>query len=327
MKKIILIAILALVCIQFHAQEKLKWYTLQEAIELNKKQPKKFLIDMYTNWCGWCKKMDAETFNHPAIAAFIKDNFYPVKFNAETHDTIEFKGKKYYNRGLFSRSPHELAVMLMNNKMSYPTIVYLDEELNTISAVPGYMSPADIEPVLIFFARNLYKIYPFEEFKKDFYKTFKDTVPFVDKIKWLSFNQALKKQTKKLIFFTHDACIDCKIMHRTSFQEKQNADYLNEHYACVYFNVLTTDTIEFLGNKFINEQKEHPFHQLAVYLSNGHINLPQIIFMDEKNNLLSSVPGFFPQNMFEILIHFFEEEAYKKTSWDEYVKNYNATKK
>lgn len=305
-------------------QKNLKWYSLKEAIELNKKLPRKILIDMYTDWCGWCKKMEAETFQHPAIAAYINENFYPVKFNAETRDTIEFKGKKYTNVGMGQRPPHSLAVELMNNKMSYPTVVYLDEELNLLSAVPGYMTAADIEPILVFFTRNFYKIYPFENFKNDFDKTFKDSTAFQDKIQWKTFGEGMKSNKKKLIFFSHTGCIDCKMMLKTSFQHDSISKYLNQHFVCINFDILSQDTIEFHGTKYYFDQKQYPFHQLAVVLSNGQINLPQMIFLNEQNQLTSSVPGFFPAKIFDILLHFFNEEAYKTSNWENYLKQYKS---
>lgn len=325
-KNILIVFIISFLNYAALAQQKsLKWYTLKEAIELNKKQPRKFILDMYTDWCGWCKKMDAETFNHPAIAAYISENFYPVKFNAETHDTIEFKGKKYTNTATTQRSPHSLAVELMNNKMSYPTTVYLDEELDVISSVPGYMNASDIEPVLVFFSRNFYKIYPYENFKKDFDKTFKDTTVFHDKIQWKTFSEGMKTNKKKLIFFAHQGCIDCKMMHKTVFQHDSIAQYLNLYFTCINFDILSQDTIEFNGTKYYFDPKQYPFHQLAVVLSNGRINLPQIIFLNEQNQLTSSVPGYFPVKSFDMLIHFFNEEAYKTMSWENYIKQYKST--
>lgn len=50
---------------------KIRWYSIEEAVELNSKSKakdkKKFFIDVYTDWCGWCKKMDANTFTDPVI--------------------------------------------------------------------------------------------------------------------------------------------------------------------------------------------------------------------------------------------------------------------
>ena len=63
--------------------EKIHWYTFAEATKLNKKHPKKIFMDVYTSWCGWCKKYDAVTFSHPVIAKYINEHFYAVKFDAE----------------------------------------------------------------------------------------------------------------------------------------------------------------------------------------------------------------------------------------------------
>ncbi|OFY68272.1 MAG: hypothetical protein A2265_07505, partial [Bacteroidetes bacterium RIFOXYA12_FULL_33_9] len=153
----------------------IKWLSIQEAEELCKTNPRKIIIDFYTDWCGWCKVMDKNTFSNPSIANYISQNYYAVKFNAETFDTITFKDKQYTNKGTGNRSPHDLAVELLNGKMSYPTMLFLDEKLNIISPIAGYMTPDKIEPILVFFGQDVYKQIPFEEFSSYFDKTFKDS--------------------------------------------------------------------------------------------------------------------------------------------------------
>ena len=145
-----------------------KWYTLQEAIELNKTDQRKIFIDVYTDWCGWCKKMEASTFTNPVIANILNTEYYPVRFNAETRDTIYFEGRKFINDGPNGRSPHQLAVALLQGKMSYPSIAYLNEQNQLLTAVPGYYGPDGIEPILMFFAQDAFKNQSFEDFSKQF---------------------------------------------------------------------------------------------------------------------------------------------------------------
>src|SRR3990167_418315 len=96
-RNLLLTGLLMGLCFTTNAQtsEQLKWHTLSEAIALNKITPKFFLIDMYTDWCGWCKVMDKNTFQHIKIATIIDKYFYAVKFNAEKNDSVEYKGKTY----------------------------------------------------------------------------------------------------------------------------------------------------------------------------------------------------------------------------------------
>jgi thioredoxin-related protein len=170
MKKVILSLLLFAFMVQYNfAQEKsvVKWYTIAEAQILNKKEPRKIMIDVYTDWCGWCKKMDAETFTDPIIANYINTNFYAVKFNAESKDSVVFNGKTFYNKGT-GRSTHQFAKALLKNQISYPSIAYLNDDLRLITTMPGYYKPVDLEPLLKYFGTNSFKKQQYEEFQKTF---------------------------------------------------------------------------------------------------------------------------------------------------------------
>jgi thioredoxin-related protein len=144
----------------------LKWYTWEEAVELNKTAPKKIMVDVYTDWCGWCKKMDKSTFTDPAVAAYLSANFYPVKFNAEQKGEVKFGDHtfKFVDNG-GGRGVHELAYSLLNGQMGYPAFVYLNEKYERIMISPGYKEPADILKELHFAAEEHYSKTTWEEFK------------------------------------------------------------------------------------------------------------------------------------------------------------------
>jgi len=174
-KRWLLVILLVIITLGAHAQSnKVEWYRFEKAVELNQEEPKKILVDVYTDWCGWCKKMKKETFNHPAIAQYINQHFYPVRFNAEGSQEVTFKGKTFRQKGTGSRKTHELAIALLQGRMSYPSVAYMDEKNQLITAVPGYYSPKDIEPILKFFVSDAYKNQSFEEFKKEFTRTLTD---------------------------------------------------------------------------------------------------------------------------------------------------------
>ncbi len=147
-------------------KEKINWLTLAEMQAAYKTQPRPILIDMYTDWCGWCKVMDKETYNNAKVAAYINEKYYAVKFNAESKDSVEWNGKKYgYNAA--NRS-NDLAVFLMYGQMSYPTTIFLAGLTAQPAPLAGYLKPKELESPLKFFGDGAYKTKNFPEFMKSF---------------------------------------------------------------------------------------------------------------------------------------------------------------
>ena len=146
---------------------KVEWLTFEEAIALHNENPKKLLIDLYTNWCGWCKVMDRETYSNARLSAYINENFYPVKFNAEQKEAVVFDGHTFNFIPSGRRGVHELAAALTRNKLSYPTTVFMDEELQIIQPIAGYLKPNQMEPILNFIGGDYYKSVPWAGYKKE----------------------------------------------------------------------------------------------------------------------------------------------------------------
>jgi thioredoxin-related protein len=143
--------------------EAIQWLTFEEAVAKQKVEPKKIFIDVYTDWCGWCKKMDKATFSDPEVAKLVNKHFYAVKLNAEGKKPITVNGRTYNYSSEF-RS-HELVVDLLQGRMSYPTTVFLDEKLNMLSPVPGYLAPDIFSKIIKFYGENHYKNTPWEEYE------------------------------------------------------------------------------------------------------------------------------------------------------------------
>ena len=147
----------------------IKWHTIQEAEKLFNKSPRPIFIDTYTDWCGWCKKMDSVTFTNPVIADLLNNKFYPVKFNAEGKENITFMGQTFINDGKAGRT-HQLALALLQGQLSYPTVVFMtkEDEKFAVSPVPGFRAAKEMEVLLSFFADDAYKTRKWDEFQKSF---------------------------------------------------------------------------------------------------------------------------------------------------------------
>jgi thioredoxin-related protein len=153
------------------AVEEVKWMSIEEAYALQAKTPKKIFIDVYTNWCGWCKRMDATTFSDPRIARYMNEHYYNVKLDAETSKEIILSGQKFVNPNPEGRrSTHQLAATLLGGQMSYPSYVFLDEKTEKLTVVKGYMQVDGFEPILHFFATGSYLKQSWEEYQQGWKK-------------------------------------------------------------------------------------------------------------------------------------------------------------
>jgi thioredoxin-related protein len=151
----------------------INWMTIEEAIERNKTEKRKIVIDVYTKWCGWCKRMDQTTFRNPEVVKYINENYYPVRFDAEQQEDIEFNDKVYKFKKNGSRGYHELAAEWLNGRMGYPTTVFLNEDMGVIQPIPGYLDSEKFDLILNYFGSNSHKTTPWESFEKK-YKEEKD---------------------------------------------------------------------------------------------------------------------------------------------------------
>lgn len=168
MKKI-LIAFLMLASLPIMGNaQKINWITFQEAVKLNETAPKKIFIDVFTEWCGWCKRMDQTTFTDAAVVEYMNDNYYAVKLDAEMSDTIVFSGYTFINEGGQNgrKGTHQLAAALLQGRMSYPSYVFMDEKNQLLTVAPGYMETKDFLPILKYIGTNAYQNQTFKDYIK-----------------------------------------------------------------------------------------------------------------------------------------------------------------
>ena len=150
------------------------WLNVRDLEKAQKTDKRKVMVDLYTDWCGWCKRMDKATFQHDKIASVLNEKFHAVKFDAEDKETIKFKGKDHSFVKSGRKGYNQLAKNFANGRLSYPTIAFLDEDLNQIQAFPGYKAPGQFDALLNYIAGDQYKK---GTSLADFERSFKSEIP------------------------------------------------------------------------------------------------------------------------------------------------------
>lgn len=151
-----------------------KWMTFEQAVKKSKTEKRKIFIDVFTEWCGWCKVMDKNTFPDPEVAKLLNEKFYPVKFDAEQTEDVVFRGTTFKFVPYGNKGTHQLAAALLNNQLSYPNFVFMDEEFRIIpiiqgyTSLPGYRKPEEFHIFLSFVAGDFYQKLGIQDYQKQY---------------------------------------------------------------------------------------------------------------------------------------------------------------
>lgn len=144
----------------------IQWKDFRNFSTQDETNDKKYFVYVYTDWCGYCKKMTGSTFQDEEVVSLLNEKFIPVKFNAESKDPVQFRGHEFKFVASGSRGYHEFAAALTQNRLSYPTVVFLDEKMNMIQPLPGYRSAQELSIILRFLGDRIYEKMSFEEYSK-----------------------------------------------------------------------------------------------------------------------------------------------------------------
>jgi thioredoxin-related protein len=150
------------------AAPSIEWMSVEDAAGRLQKEKRPVLIDLYTTWCGWCKQMDRKTYSNKQVAQYLREKFYTVKVDAETHSAISWNGRTYQFSPQYKSN--EFALYLTHGRLEFPTTIIITPG-GEPQAIPGYMEPRELELLVKYFGEGKYATVGFDEYQKSFKAT------------------------------------------------------------------------------------------------------------------------------------------------------------
>jgi thioredoxin-related protein len=131
-----------------------QWHGWEDGVREVQISGKYMLVDVYTDWCGWCKKMDREVYTHPQVQQLLAANFVIIKLNAESTNLITNGTNQY--------TEQELAKTL--DVKGYPTILVYNKQFQLVSRFSGYYESSEFIRYLKYISGKHYTKHTFQEY-------------------------------------------------------------------------------------------------------------------------------------------------------------------
>lgn len=153
MKKLVIISLLGLMFLSFIPKAKVDWLSFEKLEVALKDEPKKVIVHFYADWCVFCKKMEEAVYTKPEIVNAMNTDYYAVKFNVETKDTIQFGGQSFVNLNMGKKRTafHQIPELLAGRKdkqLELPATVILDKDFNIVQRFYRYIPPKEMLSIL-----------------------------------------------------------------------------------------------------------------------------------------------------------------------------------
>jgi thioredoxin-related protein len=286
------------------AQKKIRWMKFEDAYAASQKTPRKIFVDIYADWCGWCKVLDRDTFSDTGVIRILNEYYYPVKLNSESKETHTIGDTKFSSPELAAT----LAMVKPNESLGLPTMIIINENMQLSEMIQGFRKPDFLKERLSFFAFN------------------KGAAESSQKaqVKWMKFEDAVaasQKEPRKIFVDIYaDWCGWCKVLDRDTFSDAVVAKILNEQYYPVKLDAESKEMHTLPDGRTVSSPELAA--SLATSKPGERYGLPMMIVLNEKATIITRIQGAQKPDFMTPALLFFCENHYLEKTWEAYTKEY-----
>lgn len=142
---------------------KVKWTTLDNALSANDKDGKKIFLYWYTKWSNSSNVMLLNSLENDSIVPYLNSNFHCVMLDAQTTDTLFWKGQKYINDGRDFKF-HQMAISMLKGKMMFPSLVFFGADDKMVALEQIYLPPDKFKLLLRYVNEEAYATMSLKDF-------------------------------------------------------------------------------------------------------------------------------------------------------------------
>ncbi|MEO0558684.1 MAG: thioredoxin fold domain-containing protein [Bacteroidota bacterium] len=130
------------------------WRSMDEAITLATANDRLLVLHSYTVWCGWCARMDRETYTNDAVQAYLGTHYEATRVDLESQEVVQF-------------FEHTVSMAALANALQVsatPTTVFVDSDGSLITKMPGFQDAETFLHALRYVKEEAYEHVSFAEY-------------------------------------------------------------------------------------------------------------------------------------------------------------------
>ncbi|MBN2664217.1 MAG: hypothetical protein JXR68_11255 [Bacteroidales bacterium] len=326
MKKILSITIFIFVTFSLFSQDSIvNWKSFEQvSLEFAQKQ-KPIIIYCFDQNDSASMNMFQTTFKNQEVTKYINVLFYPIKLNIRDKDTLTFfNGSKYsFNQ---TTGYNSLAYQLLGDSISSPALVMFNKQAQG-KAFFGFKNRDSIFPILIYYNEEVFTSTEFKAWEEIYFEAYppgQSQIISRLNIKWMTMEEMIEKQKneprKIFIDIYNNYNIGQTIMRLKVYNNPLVAHYINQNFYPVSLGYRSDEVFEIKGVTYQNEPQTG-YHEFAIAVLQANMRFPAFIVLDQEYNLLDRIQTFTNKDVFENIIHFYGDDAYKTTDFQSFIQN------